>query len=97
MRIESPEITAKRGGIKYGEVPPRPPRARTIDPAPEGAGKGVWHYGLRNEDGELLTSASSYTHEPFTTHEGALGEQSWFGGVLVRAWIPSPTWEEAGS
>lgn len=96
MRLDLPEITAKRGGMKWGECHV-PKRERTIDPAPEGAGDGRWRYGLRNEEGELLISHSSYTNEPFRTHEEALDNQDWFGGVLVRAWIPSPTWEEVPS
>lgn len=96
MSLELPEITAKPGGIKWGELP-RLQRARTVDPAPEGAGDGQWHYGLRNEDGELLTSGSIWTYEPFTTHEEALQNQDWFGGILVRAWVPKPTWEEVPS
>lgn len=95
MDLEFPEFTAKREGIRWDGPPRR--RARTVDPAPDGAGDGQWRYGLRNEDGELLTSWSSWHVEPFNTREEALDNQEWFGGVLVRAWVPKLTWEEAPS
>ena len=98
MRIEPPEITAKRGGIKYGEVArrPKPPRA-PLPPAPEGAGEGNWVFGIQSD--EIVHSSYSSFHpgETFSSPEEALefwGELE-EGEKVVRCGVPKPYgWEE---
>lgn len=98
MRLELPKITAKRGGIKYGEahIPPKSPRA-PLPPAPEGAGEGNWIFGIHS-DGIVYSSYSSfYSHETFSSPEEAMefwGELE-EGDKLVRRWVPNPLpWED---
>lgn len=95
-----PEVTAKRGGIKYGEahIPPKPPRA-PLPPAPEGSGEGAWIFGIQIADDDYIISSYSsfYPHESFTSPEEAIefwGELE-EGEKVVRCWVPKPYgWEE---
>ena len=101
MRLELPEVTAKRGGIKFGEahIPPKPPRA-PLPPAPEGAGEGRWLFGIQSDEVVHDSWSAWLSGEPgekFTSPEEALefwGELE-DGEKIVRRWVPRALpWED---
>lgn len=102
MRMELPEVTAKRGGIRYGEVPPQPPKPPFVPPAPpegETTETGYWNFGARlvDEDGDetIFWSEGVWSPETFNTPDQV--RQAWGheeNMMIVRRWMRRPLpWE----
>lgn len=95
--IGIPEVTARRGGIKYGEahIPRKPPFVPPVPP--EGAGEGCWRFGVIDDDGETYWAQGIWeaAHETFSTPDQALSAWGHLDGArVIRRWHPQPLpWE----
>lgn len=95
--IGLPVVTARRGGIKYGEahVPCKP--EFTPPPPPEGAGGGHWRFGVIDADGEAYWSHGIWesARETFSSPEEALEVWGHVDGArVIRQWHLDPLpWE----
>lgn len=96
--IELPKITARRGGIRFGEVriPRKPPFVPP--PPPAGAGEGRWLFGVIDEDGETYWARGVWEsgRETFSSPDEALEVWGHVDGArVIRRWHPAPLpWEE---
>lgn len=96
--MELPEVTAKRGGVKYGEAwyPRKPPFVPP--PAPEGAGDGRWRFGVVDDEGDTYWTHGIWEagRETFSSPDEALDVWGHLDGArVIRQWCPAPLpWEE---
>lgn len=101
-RLQLPEVTAKRGGLTYGEAHIPASAKRTPPPTYP---TGHWQYGADiadYDDGDTEpeivggTGGWGSAFEPYLSAEDAASD--WPGRPIVKRWIPAPgVWEGVAS